>query len=343
MRALTIISLILFGSLFLGSSSVSSNGTILRSDAPNRYQVMPGDTLWGIASRFLREPWRWPEIWQMNRYQVKNPHRIYPGDIITVANTQYGKRLSLSGETGTVRLSPRIRTEAPSARAIPSIAAEKIEPFLSQPLIIEKEKLKRAPVILGVSDDRVILSAGDKIYIHNLPVDHGTYWQIFRSGKALTDPDHDDNLLGYEATYLGTVEIVDFAEVSTAVISHSVQEILKGDRLLPLESTDIDDYLPHAPDFFTQGRIVSVYGGVNEIGENMIVALNLGESNGVEPGHVLAIYREHGTRSHESKLVNFPDERIGLAMVFRTFDTVSYALIMQSVQTIKVTDVVKTP
>lgn len=342
MRTLTIISAILFINLFSGLSSAAGE-TRLRENAPEHYQVVPGDTLWGIASRFLREPWRWPEIWRMNREQIRNPHRIYPGDVIIVENTLYGSRLRMASEKGTVRLSPGIRVEKSAVRAIPSIPAEKIEPFLSQPLVIEKGRLDGAPVILGASDDRVILSTGDKIYIRDLPVDQGVIWQVFRDGKALTDPDRDNRILGYEAVYLGTVEITDFAAISTARISRSVQEILKGDRLLPLSSAKIDNYLPHAPDFSVVGRIISVYGGVNEIGENMIVTLNLGSNSGIEPGHVLAVYHENNIRSHEGKQIGLPDEREGVAMVFRVFDTVSYALIMQSTRSIKVADVVKTP
>lgn len=342
MRTLTIISVILFISLF-SRLSFAADEIRLRGDAPERYQVVPGDTLWGIASRFLREPWRWPEIWQMNREQIRDPHRIYPGDIILVENTRYGKRLRIANEKGVVRLFPRVRVEESAMRAIPSIPAEKIEPFLSQPLVIEKGKLDGAPVILGASDDRVILSTGDKIYIRDLPVDQGVIWQVFRNGKALTDPDHDNRILGYEAVYLGTVEITDFAAISTARISRSIQEILKGDRLLPLLAAKVDNYLPHAPDFSVIGRIISVYGGVSAIGENMIVTLNLGRNNGIEPGHVLAVFHENNIRSHEGTRVNLPDERIGLALVFRVFDTVSYALIMQSTQAIKVTDTVKTP
>ncbi|MBE7526765.1 MAG: LysM peptidoglycan-binding domain-containing protein [Burkholderiales bacterium] len=342
MRTLTIISAILFTSLLSGLS-LAANEITLRDDAPDHYQVVPGDTLWGISSRFLKEPWRWPEIWQLNREQIRNPHRIYPGDVIFVENTLYGKRLGMAGEKGTVRLSPRIHTEESALKAIPNIPAEKIEPFLSQPLVIEKGELEKAPVILGASDERVILSPGDKIYVGDLPVDQGVIWQVFRNGKALIDPDHNNRILGYEAVYLGTVEITNFAAISTARIVRSAQEILKGDRLLPLSATRIDDYLPHAPDFSLTARIISVYGGVSEIGENMIVTLNQGRDNGIEPGHVLAVFREHGVRLHEGKKIGLPDERIGLMLVFRVFDHVSYALIMQSSQTIKVMDAVKTP
>ncbi len=342
MRILTIISVILFTSL-LSDSSIKAGEIKWREDAPERYLVTPGDTLWEIASRFLRNPWHWPAIWRMNREQIKNPHRIYPGDIIVLENTVHGRHLRIAEGQSTLRLSPRVRTERSTLQAIPGIPAHKIEPFLSYPLVIEKDRLEKAPVILGSSDDRVILSAGDRVYIRDLPADQGIIWQIFRNGKVLTDPDHDNHILGYEAVYLGEVEITNFAAVSTAKVSHSVREILGGDRLLPVSVTPIDDYLPHAPDSPVTGRIISVYGGVNEIGENAIITLNQGGNKGIEPGHVLAVYRKSNIRSHEGKQIDIPDERIGLVLIFRVFDTVSYALVMQSTRAIKVTDMVKTP
>lgn len=342
MRILTIISVILFVSLF-SHVPVNAGEIRLQDNAPERYVVLPGDTLWDIASRFLRDPWHWPDIWQMNQEQVKNPHRIYPGDIIVIENTAQGRRLRFDEEKATIKLSPQIRSEGLPVQAIPSILAAKIEPFLSRPLVVEKGQLDKAPVILGSSDDRVILSAGDIVYVSNLPANHDRIWQIFRSGKALTDPDQNDRILGYEAVYLGSVEVVDFATISSVKVLHSVQEILKGDRLVPAPVSTIRDYLPHAPDFPVVGRIISVYDGVNEIGENAIVTLNKGGDNGIDPGHVLAIYRKSDIRSYEGRRISLPDERIGLVFVFRVFDKVSYALVMQSTQVIKVMDAIKTP
>lgn len=342
MRILTIISVILFVSLF-SNVPVSASQIRLRDSAPERYVVVPGDTLWDIASRFLKDPWHWPAIWQMNREQIKSPHRIYPGDIIVIENTAQGRWLRVSDEKVTIKLSPRIRSEELSAQVIPSIPAAKIEPFLSRPLVIEKDKLTKAPVILGSSDDRVILSAGDTVYVSGLPAAHDGIWQIFRRGKVLTDPDQNDQVLGYEAVYLGSAEIVDFAEISSARILHSVREILKGDRLVLTPVSTVSDYFPHAPGFPVVGRIISVYDGVNEIGENAIVTLNKGNDDGINPGHVLAIYRKSNIRSHEGRRIDLPDERIGLVFVFRVFEKVSYALVMQSAQVIKVMDAVKTP
>jgi hypothetical protein len=335
--------------LFLGLLSVTpakAENIILRSDTPDRHVVVPGDTLWGIASRFLKDPWRWPEIWGLNREQVKNPHKIYPGDIVILEKTPHGSRLRLAEDNGsikTVKLSPRIRTEQSSAAAIPSIPAAAIEPFLSQPLVIEKDGLANAPYILGSSDGRVILSIGNTVYVSGLTEDKGTAWQIFRPGKALKDPDNNSQILGYEATYLGNVKANVFADVSTVTITRASEEILKGDRLVPSPDIIFNNYAPHAPEFSIEGRIISVYGGVTEIGKGAIVTLNKGELDGLETGHVLAIYRKSQAKSLQGEIVQLPDERAGLVFVFRIFDKISYALVVQSTQSIKILDAVKTP
>jgi len=319
---------------------------ILRSDAPDHYVVVPGDTLWGIASRFLKDPWRWPEIWGFNREQVKNPHKIYPGDIVILDKTSHGSRLRLAEDRGglkTVKLSPQIRTEQSSTAAIPSIPASAIEPFLSQPLVIEKDGLINAPYILGSSENRVILSAGNIVYVSGLPEDKGSAWQIFRPGKALKDPDNEDQILGYEATYLGNVKASAFADISTVTITRASEEILKGDRLVPSPDTIFNNYVPHAPDSAISGRIISVYGGVTEIGKGAIITLNKGELDGLEMGHVLAIYRKSQTKNLEEETVQLPDERTGLVFVFRVFEKLAYALVVQSTQSIKILDAVKTP
>lgn len=335
--------------LSLGLLSVTpanAENIILRSDTPDRYVVVPGDTLWEIASRFLKDPWRWPEIWGFNREQVKNPHKIYPGDIVVLEKSLHGYRLRLAGDTGglrTVKLSPKIRMEQSASAAIPSIPAATIEPFLSQPLVIEKDGLANAPYVLGSSDSRVILSTGNTIYVSGLPEDEGIAWQIFRPGKALKDPDQKDQILGYEAIYLGNAKADVFAEVSTVTITRATEEILKGDRLVPSPDIIFNNYAPHAPESPINGRIISVYGGVTEIGRGAIVTLNKGESDGLEMGHVLAIYRKSQAKSLNGDMVQLPDERTGLVFVFRVFNKISYALVVQSTHSIRILDAVKTP
>lgn len=333
----------------LSVTAASAEDIILRSDTPDRHVVVPGDTLWGIASRFLRDPWRWPEIWGLNREQLKNPHKIYPGDVVVLEKSPYGIRLRLAqdAEIGnsivTVKLSPKIHAEHLATAPIPSISAATIEPFLSQPLVIEKDGLVNAPYILGSSDGRVVLSTGMTVYVSGLPDDRGTAWQIFRPGKTLKDPDQQGRILGYEATYLGNAKADVFADISTLTITHAREEILKGDRMVPAPDIIFNNYVPHAPEFSINGRIISVYGGVTEIGRGAIVTLNKGKSDDLEMGHVLAIYRKSQEKSLKGDMVQLPDERSGLVFVFRVFDNISYALVVQSTHSIRILDAVKTP
>ncbi len=337
----SIISVILFVSLFFSLSAKAAD-IELQNNIPDRYVVVPGDTLWGIASRFLKDPWLWAQIWGLNREQVKNPHRIYPGDVIVLEKTSDGSRLRLASEIAVVKLSPQVRMEKSDAAAIPSISATAIEPFLSRPLVTEKEGLANAPLVLGTSDNRVILNAGDIVYVSGLPKDKGSAWQLFRPGKTLTDPD-DGQILGYEAVYLGDAKVEKFADISAISIVRSVEEILKGDRLVPTPATAFNNYAPHAPDKAIKGRIISVYGGVTEIGRSSIVTLSKGARDGLVAGNVLAVYRKSQTVSSEREVMQLPDERTGLVFVFQVFEKVAYALVMQSTQPIQVLDAVQTP
>lgn len=341
-----IIAVILSLGLLSIAPAKANNNIILRSDTPDHHVVVPGDTLWGLASRFLKDPWRWPEVWGFNREQVKNPHKIYPGDIVVLEKSLRGARLRLAEDSGnikTIKLSPKIRIEQSATAAIPSIPAATIEPFLSQPLVVEKDGLDNAPYILGSSDGRVALSTGNTVYVSGLPEDKGTAWQIFRPGKILKNPDQEGQILGYEAIYLGNAKADVFSDVSTITITLAKEEILKGDRLVPSPDIIFNNYAPHAPDFSTNGRIISVYGGVTEIGKGAIVTLNKGKTDGLEMGHVLAVYRKSQAKSLKGDMVQLPDERTGLVFVFRVFDKISYALVVQSTHAIRVLDAVKTP
>ncbi|MCB1947762.1 MAG: LysM peptidoglycan-binding domain-containing protein [Burkholderiales bacterium] len=341
-----IISIVLCLGLLTALSANAVDNSMLRSDVPSRYEVVKGDTLWDIAARFLKEPWRWSEIWGLNRDQLKNPHKIYPGDTIILQKTLQGNRLQLiqgKADHRTVKLSPQIRIDQARSKAIPSIPAAVIEPFLSQPLVVEKDGLALAPYLLGTSDNRVVLSTGNTVYVANMPDNLGKAWQIFRSGKALKDPDQNNRVIGFEAEYLGNASVKVFDEISTAVITHSTQEILKGDRLVPAPGLIFNNYAPHAPETLINGRIISVYGGVTEISRGSIVTLNKGMLDGMEMGHVLAVYRRSQTRLPDGKMVELPEERTGLVFVFRVFDQLSYALVVRSTGTIKILDAVKNP
>lgn len=353
-----IISLILLTGLF-SALPASAADVELKENVPERYTVVQGDTLWGLASRYLKDPWLWPQIWGLNKDQIKSPHRIYPGDTIILEKLADGSRLLTLSRAGNraglpgdsagesangqvVRLSPKIRTEESGFSAIPGIPASAIEPFLSQPLIVEEDYLEKAPVVLGSNSNRVIMSKHDTIYARNLPADKGTAWQLFRTGKVLKDMEANE-VLGYEAVYLGDVRAEKFDEISTLTISRSVEEILKGDRLVPAPETTFNNYAPHAPDKLVKGHIVSVYGGVTEVGRGSIISINKGMRDGLEMGHVLAVYRKNQTVYPGRQVVDLPDERIGLLFVFRVFEKVSYALIVQSSSAIQVSDIVQTP
>ncbi|HXN15537.1 MAG TPA: LysM peptidoglycan-binding domain-containing protein [Usitatibacter sp.] len=270
----------------------------LQADAPDQYTVVKGDTLWGIAGRFLKDPWKWPQIWQMNREQIKNPHWIYPGDVIRLDRSSTYPQLSLeSGGGGTageaagnvVRLEPRVRIE-PLETAIPTIPGSAIGPFLTQPLVIEEGGLDGAPSILATEEDHVVVAEGDTAYADRIGSRDGINWQVFRPGIALRDPDSGE-LLGYEANYIGDARVRRFGSPSTLYIVKARQEINRGDRLAPARETSFPSFVPRAPDKPIRGVIMSVLGGVAELGQYQIITINRGSRDGLEVGHVLASYR----------------------------------------------------
>ena len=336
--------------LLFGLSSLSAAANIEMQDHhPDHYVVVKGDTLWGIAGKFLKDPWRWPEIWKLNAQQIKNPHWIYPGDLIVLDTTSGSPVLRLvKGDTETVKLSPRVRAEPIEARAIPSIPPAEIGPFLSRPLVIAKDELDKSPYIIGTDDDRVILGSGNTAYVQAIGEGGGLRWHIYRPGKALNEPDSEETL-GYEAVYLGDAKATRFGEPATVEITKAVREINIGDRLVEAKEEVVNAYVPHAPEKNISGRVISAYGGVAEVGKGSTVTLNKGTRDGLEIGHVLALYRhgrsiapsDHDTSSPDP--VKLPDERYGLVFVFRVFDRLSYALVMQSTRPVQLLDDVRTP
>jgi len=335
--------------LLFGLSSLSTATEIALQDRhPDRYVVVKGDTLWGIAGKFLQEPWRWPEIWKMNKQQIKNPHWIYPGDMIVLDMSSGSPELRLVKSLETIKLSPRVRIEPAETNAIPSIPLAAIGPFLSKPLVIAEGELKKAPYIIGTEENRVILGAGNSAYVQSVMEGGALNWQIYRPGKPLVDPDSNETL-GYEAVYLGDARITRFGTPATIDITKSIQEINNGDRLVEMKEGATISYVPHSPEKTIFGRIVSAYGGVAEVGKGSTVTLNKGGQDGLEIGHVLALYRhgrniargEHDDTSPE--IVKLPDERYGLVFVFRVFEKLSYALVMQSERPVQMLDDVRTP
>jgi hypothetical protein len=367
-----IITLLLLGSVY---SFAQADELQLQPNHPERYVVVKGDTLWDISGKFLKDPWRWPQIWKMNRAQIKNPHWIYPGDVVVLDKSGGDPQLRLLRQT--VTLEPGIIVEPLEQTAIPTISPSIISPFLSQPLLVEEGELKDTPEIIASPDDRLVLGAGYRAYVDSLEESEGQTWQIYREGKPLVDPETEETL-GHEAVYLGDAQVVRFGEPATITITRSKEEIAVSDRLLPAPDKLMGSFVPHAPDEEIDARIMTSYGGEEEIVRNSIVTINRGNRDGLEEGHVLAIYnngekilnkkkqvdprdyvpevnidvqtREDGIRevnlvkdNEDDKYLKLPDERVGLLMVFRTFDHVSYGLVMQSERPIHLNDAVRKP
>jgi hypothetical protein len=268
----------------------------LQPTAPDRYTVAPGDTLWSISARYLKSPWRWPELWNLNN-QVENPHRIYPGDVLVLQRASGASATVVASASApvTIRLEPRIRVEQREAKPIPPIPLSEIGPFLSRPLVVNDGDLERAPRIVATEEDRVALGAGNVAYVEGVSEEQGKLWQIYRRGDPIADPETGD-FLGYVAVYLGEARVRKFGPVSTVEITRSTQEIYQGDRLVPAaEEKPNFGFQPHAPDKPLSARIVSNYGALHESGPLSIVVLSKGARDGLEAGNVLALYRDPTT------------------------------------------------
>lgn len=338
------------GSVFAqpkGATATSTGPMQLKADAPDRYVVVPGDTLWSISERYTDAPTRWPELWRINRDDIRNPHRIYPGNVILLDRARGTLTVS-----GTSKLQPKMRGDRTSDGAIESIPANVIEPFLVRPLVVEPDGLNRAPQIVAGEDNRVIIGAGNRAIVTGLGGSGERTWHIYQQGKALVDPE-TKNILGYEAIFLGTARVLVAGEPATVEIVSAVREISKGDRLVAAGRPQAVTYLPHAPRAGIRGRIMSIYGSIDKVGEGgpqSVITLNRGRADGLQPGHVLALHRlgsdvvvEKASRGNPAKVVTLPEERYGLAYVFRVFDRVSYALVMRVTKPVHNLDVVATP
>lgn len=348
----------------------------LSPNAPDRYTVKSGDTLWAISALFLKSPWRWPELWGMNLNDIKNPHLIYPGQGLLLERKNGMARLRVEGleapdgtpigtPIGTVHVSPRTRYETLADAALPTLNSSLVEAFLVEPLVMDEQGLKSSPRIVANQETRVLLTRGDRAYARGpsgspLLDDQAQFQQfrIFRNATPLKDPGTGE-VLGYEAQYVGkatlvtgesTTEVTEKdGTVSTAIVPASIdivaakEEMRIGDRMFPEPPRQLRTYIPHAPDSKADGRIVSVYGSaVVNAAQNQVVAINRGTRDGMEPGHVMAILKDGARvidKSDEARpLMKLPNERNGLLMVFRTFERVSYALILDIKDSVRVGD-----
>jgi LysM domain len=342
------------------SQQVSGNARCaFRADAPDQHLVVRGDTLWDISGKFLQRPWCWPQVWDMNREQIHNPHWIYPGQIVyfdrVAGRLRLGKGVGDDNSgTPTVRLSPQTRSTAAVSDAIPTIPLSAIEQFLTKPLIIEADEFKDTPRIVATQEGHVYLGSGDTTYVRGDLKGH-TDFQAYSPGEPLIDP-ATKKIIGYEAMYLGALKLTKLSkadnEPDTFVVTDSKEEMGVGDRLLPVEPTPFINYVPHAPDQQIDAQIVSIYGGVSQAGQNQIVSINRGTKSGIDVGTVLELRHlgalmqdttEDKRKSKDKGLMKLPDETYGHLLVFRVFKNISYALIMQVTDVVQVGDVAATP
>jgi hypothetical protein len=329
----------------------------LAPNAPDSHTVQPGDTLWGISSLFLKSPWRWPELWGMNLQQIRNPHLIFPGQVLVLEKIDGRARLRLAGgeagqPTNTVRLSPRVRSDLLDNGAIAAIPVHLIGPFLNEAVVFETNELETAPRIVAAQEGRVMLGRGDTAYVRG-DLAGARDFRVFRQLVPLTDP-LTKEVLGYEGRYVGTAEHVRVGDTQLAAnnvavvvpdtfrITTTRLEAHVGDRLSPVPMQELVAYVPHAPSGPVDGRIVAIYGDGLRAGQNQVVSINKGKRDGMERGHVLALWRT-GTdavdrTSGGKQAMRLPDERHGALFVFRTFDRVSYALILNVQEPVRTGD-----
>ena len=326
----------------------------LAPDAPDSYTVKKGDTLWGISTLFLKSPWRWPELWGMNQDQIRNPHLIYPGQQLVLVKVDGRARLELAqqvtGPDGTVKLTPRARVQQTGDGGIPAIPMNLIEPFLNEAVVLDEDSLATAPRVAATQEGRVLLSRGDLAYVRGTLPDQGDY-RVFRSAKPLRDPITKE-VLGYEAAYVGTVEFLRPGTPSdgktlevpaTFQVKQARQEVNTGDRLAPVPPRNFNSFVPHAPSRPLDGRVIAIYGEAVNAGQNQIVSINKGTQDGVERGHVLALWRagqevRDTTTQGRPETIRLPDERHGRLFVFQAYRRVSYALILSVQQPVSAGD-----
>ncbi len=355
------------GILLMGCMTFTAAGPskdVLKQGHPDQYTVVKGDTLWGIASTFLEAPWFWPEIWHVND-QIKNPHLIYPGDVIRLIYVNGEPRLTMDRQKdhvtnsrdkdssiertemadGSVKLSPRVRTSDLDS-VIPAIPLDAVQSFLLNNRVVANEVLESAPYVIAGTELHISMGAGDKLYARgNFSEGHSAYG-IYRKGEAFTDPDTKE-FLGVVAEEMGLAKALDQEkDINTLRLLHTRQEVNVGDRLLPTEEGKVNSvFYPKSPSVVINGKIIHVFGGVRNVSQYNVVAVNRGERDKLAVGDVLAIYRQ-GEQVRDNvthQLVQLPSERSGVLIIFKVFEKVSFGLILKAETALKVLDQVKNP
>jgi hypothetical protein len=335
------------------SAEVPRKAIPLADNVPDSYVVKRGDTLWGIAKVFLRDPWYWPEIWQVNP-KIQNPHRIYPGDTLRLVFVD-GQPQILLQRGDAARVEPRVRSE-PLESAITSIPYATVAAFMSKPSVLDREQIKHAPYLLATRDLHVVMSEGDTLYARGFsnPAELGSHYNVVRVGNPLIDPD-DNRILGYDGIFTGSGHVIRQGDPTTLIMTESSQESRAGDKLIA-GGIDVPlDFAPSAPRVKTNGRIIAVADGVSIIGQYEVVVVNRGARDGLAPGNVLGVFDTGPVvpdtdkkgffilNTLGAKQVALPSERAGTFMVFKTFDNISYGLIMEATNVIRVGDKVQNP
>ena len=334
-------------SLLISCSALAAGPVNLNPAHPERHVVVKGDTLWDISAMFLRDPWLWPEVWFVNP-QIQNPHLIYPGDeiVLTYADGRPLLTLHRGSGSGHKKLSPSIRTK-PLDTAIPTIPMDAIAQFLTRPYVMEEGELEHAPYVVHFLDDHIVGGAGISFYARSIDEQQPSRYSLVRPGKPYKDPDTGE-ILGYEAAFIGDADLQRTGDPAKLLISSSEMEAVIGDRLIKIEDEEpMINFQPSVPETEIEGRIISVLNGVSQIGQYNVVVLNKGAADGLEPGHVLEIL-QGGNEIRDviigrGATVTLPLEEAGHLMVFRTFERVSFALIMHATKPLHVLDWVRPP
>ena len=336
--------------LLFGFASMLSAGTTgaqspISAQAPDSHVVVPGDTLWGISKRFLKEPWRWPEVWRMNREQIRNPHLIYPGQVVYLDRS--GPYLRLGKPVGDPLYEKRFPQAYSEAldKPITSVSLSAIKPFLTRPLVVDEDMLAGSATVIAVDDKQVFAGAGDTIFAKDVPATDVS-WQVYRPTQPIKHPITKE-VLAYEAFHLGSAQVTEDGDPATLRVTKAFQEIGKGDRMVPTSGDEFFSYVPHAPEGEVAARIASIYDGVDVAGRNSVISISYGEDDGATIGAVLALYRNRGTADYtgdgNKETFVLPEQRYGLVFVFRTFKRISYALILDSAGPAAVGDSVRQP
>ncbi len=309
---------------------------------PNEYVVQVGDTLWDISAAFLRDPWLWPEIWYVNP-DIENPHLIYPGDVLGLVYIDGQTRIT-NVRASTYRMSPQARV-TPLSQAVTSIPFEDVAAFLSSGVVLEKSQADALPYLLETRGDHLIASAGNEVYVRGITGDMpSTRYNIVHVGDPLVDPD-DNRLIGYHGIMIGEGSLRRTGDPATVALTNTSQEAVTGDRFLPAAVDVPLNFFPRSPSSNIDGRIISVVGGVTQIGQYQVVVMNRGSSNGLSVGDVLSVFQSGKVVDDRVKggSVRLPDEQAGTIMVFKTYDRISYGLVMEATDAIHIHDSIRNP